>query len=164
MKLVANTESDLWQRIDVGLPDHCWSYRTDLSSRGYGRFSIGGKRDYAHRFVYKICVGPILPGQVVDHVCHNSDLNCNGGPECEHRKCCNPYHMELKTSRGNLVASHRYPGNITVCSHGHEYTEENTYWRPDGKGRQCRQCIKRRSNPMWNRDAKEPGAHGCPGK
>lgn len=144
MKGIPNTEADLWENINVGLPDHCWRFQMCVSSRGYGRFSIGGHRDYAHRLVYGICHGPIPSGLVVDHICHNEDKSCKGGPGCEHRKCCNPYHMELKTSRGNLVASHNYPGNITICSFGHEFTEENTYWRPDGKGRQCRTCTKRR--------------------
>ena len=32
----------------------------------------------------------------------------------------------------------------TECSHGHAFTESNTYWRPDGKGRCCRQCMRDR--------------------
>lgn len=28
----------------------------------------------------------------------------------------------------------------TVCKNGHEFTEANTYFRPDGRGRQCRRC------------------------
>lgn len=34
----------------------------------------------------------------------------------------------------------------THCSHGHEYTVENTYQRPDGHGRQCRACITNSNN------------------
>lgn len=30
-------------------------------------------------------------------------------------------------------------GLRTHCRHGHEYTEANTYWGPDGK-RDCRAC------------------------
>lgn len=29
----------------------------------------------------------------------------------------------------------------THCIHGHEFTPENTYIRPDGRGRQCLRCI-----------------------
>lgn len=39
----------------------------------------------------------------------------------------------------------------THCGWGHEMTPENTYLRPDGKGRNCRTCIKRRTE---KRDAK----------
>lgn len=37
------------------------------------------------------------------------------------------------------------PGPRTHCINGHEFTEENTYWRPDGGGRQCRQCTRDRA-------------------
>lgn len=33
---------------------------------------------------------------------------------------------------------------LTHCANGHEYTPENTYNRPDGKGRQCRKCNQAR--------------------
>lgn len=54
----------------------------------------------------------------------------------------------------NLVAScppcnrkrapRRPPRKATHCTHGHEFTPENTYVRPDGTGRQCRACARRR--------------------
>ena len=30
---------------------------------------------------------------------------------------------------------------MTECIHGHAFTPENTYVRPDGRGRQCRACM-----------------------
>ena len=30
----------------------------------------------------------------------------------------------------------------TRCPKGHEYTPENTYWRKDGRGRQCNACNR----------------------
>lgn len=30
---------------------------------------------------------------------------------------------------------------LTHCDKGHEYTENNVYIRPDGKGRMCRSCA-----------------------
>lgn len=33
----------------------------------------------------------------------------------------------------------------TVCPSGHAYTNENTYLRPDGKGRDCYKCRRTRS-------------------
>ena len=51
---------------------------------------------------------------------------------------------------GNLVPAcfvcniHRAPKSRPKpkqkCHKGHDFTEENTYYRPDGKGRQCRTC------------------------
>ena len=36
----------------------------------------------------------------------------------------------------------------THCPHGHEYTEENTYF--DGLARRCRTCARKRTNE-WRR-------------
>lgn len=34
---------------------------------------------------------------------------------------------------------------VDCCRRGHEFTEANTYWRPDGRGRECRACRANRS-------------------
>jgi hypothetical protein len=39
------------------------------------------------------------------------------------------------------------PPPKTHCPEGHEYTPENTYWRPDGKGRECCTCFGRNPRP-----------------
>lgn len=41
--------------------------------------------------------------------------------------------------------------NRTHCIRGHEYTENNTYLRPDRRGRQCRKCIKVRGNTQQDK-------------
>lgn len=46
------------------------------------------------------------------------------------------------------------PGPNTHCVDGHEYTKANTYWRPDGVGRQCKECIRRRG--VAQRIAEDP--------
>lgn len=35
---------------------------------------------------------------------------------------------------------------ITHCMHGHEFTPENTYWKPRSRTRACRACMKRWSS------------------
>jgi hypothetical protein len=42
------------------------------------------------------------------------------------------------------------------CSHGHEYTPENTYARPDGRGRDCKACRARRAREARVRQAIAP--------
>ncbi|QDK01509.1 HNH endonuclease [Microbacterium phage LeeroyJenkins] len=39
--------------------------------------------------------------------------------------------------------------NRTHCPHGHEYTDENTYW--NGPRRKCRACQRQRSREYRNR-------------
>lgn len=44
-----------------------------------------------------------------------------------------------------LVKARRLPGRSfprRACPYGHLYDEKNTYTRPDGKGRGCRECRK----------------------
>ena len=43
------------------------------------------------------------------------------------------------------------PDFLTHCDHGHEYTKANTYLRPDGGGRVCRECSKRREQTRSRR-------------
>jgi len=54
--------------------------------------------------------------------------------------------------RKNLVAACRRCNStrtkrtdfLTHCHNGHRFTPRNTYQRPDGKGRQCRTCNRKR--------------------
>lgn len=59
-----------------------------------------------------------------------------------------------RENKADRLRNGRNPNfNKTHCKHGHEFTETNTYNRPDGRGRECRECHadrrmkKRRRNP-----------------
>lgn len=121
--------------------DGCWEWTGPRNRDGYGHFSYqvdpGNRRrrtSMAHRLIYEHYVGPIPPGLTLDHMCRN-------------RGCVNPLHLRPMTLRANVllgtspVARH---SQQTHCIHGHEFTPENTYWRPRGAGRDCRTCIRRR--------------------
>lgn len=72
----------------------CWVWTASLNSMGYGLIWADGRSQLAHRASYEHNIGPIPKGMDLDHVCHNEDPECKGGPSCPHRACCNPAHLE----------------------------------------------------------------------
>lgn len=110
----------------------CWIF-TGANNHGYGRIQMKkGMLRQSHRVVYEALVAPIPDGFEPDHL-------------CEHKACCNPFHLESVTHHVNLlrgkspVAIHAHK---THCIRNHEFNEENTY-RYKG-GRYCRACRKER--------------------
>lgn len=117
-------------RIQVDPKTGCWIWCGDKNADGYGFLSIGGKRQYAHRMTYSLFRSGISFPMQLDHLCRNPT-------------CCNPWHLELVTSRENslrgnhpLFAVHR----SGVCRKGHRIEGENVARRGDGRPR-CRQCV-----------------------
>ena len=134
----AVAEQRFWSHVDKS--DDCWRWTGYVNERGYGRVCIAYRLQNAHRVAWALVHGPIPEGGVIDHTCHNADSGCPGGPECRHRSCVNPEHLELvgiveNVMRGRVGDRARR----THCKHGHEFTEGNTYWPPGG-GRVCRTC------------------------
>ena len=111
-------------------PEDCWPWTGKRHEDGYGLIRRGGRvtgNEYAHRLAYEFEHGPIPDEMTVDHQCVNPP-------------CCNPRHLKLETLEDNSgLAKRRW----THCSRGHEFTPENTYWRPEGR-RQCRACRRLR--------------------
>jgi hypothetical protein len=110
---------------------------------GYGWLSISGRKVYAHRWV----MGE--PDGQVGHLCHDRAAvlgECDGGRACPHRRCVNPEHLAVMTAGENLAASplSRVARKFnTYCIHGHEFTAENTYVRPNNT-RACKTCARER--------------------
>ncbi len=129
---------NFWQKVRLSVDTSCWLWTGTLNAKGYGK--IGGR--LAHRLLYAKLIGPIPPGMELDHV------RTRG---CSHRNCVNPAHLEPVTSRVNTLRSVNAPAGVnarkTHCSHGHEFTPENTRITvseryPHGK-RACRICTRR---------------------
>lgn len=112
----------------------CWIWQGSKDTSGYGLVRIAGRLEKTHRAVL-LERGVDLEGLEVDHLCRV-------------RACCNPDHLEAVTHRTNILRSPISPTSInylkTHCANGHEFTPENTYWRTNASGRDCRECRRTR--------------------
>ena len=108
----------------------CWEWAGAKTPSGYGTLRRDGRTVYAHRTAYDLIERAIPAGLVIDHLCRN-------------RACINPAHLEPVSQRENMmrspVALAALNAQKTCCKHGHEFTSENTYIKPNG-GRDCRAC------------------------
>jgi hypothetical protein len=120
----------------------CWLWTGGLDRYGYGKFYLQYRTLIAHRVGYEFLVGPIRDGDELDHTCHKRDSGCIPS-SCMHRRCVNPDHLEPLTRADHVL---RTAEGGTRCRHGHRYTEENTYWRSNGR-RECRTCRRIRGAP-----------------
>lgn len=110
----------------------CWLWQGDITSKGYAQFRVAGKSRCAHRVAYEIFRGLIPDGLQLDHLCRV-------------RHCVNPDHLQPVTHAENLLRGKRAQ---THCTHGHEWTKDNTrltFTRSVFTGeprRKCRECVR----------------------
>jgi hypothetical protein len=111
----------LWARLAPDRETGCLLWTGAQTGTGYGHMRV------------ELLVGAVPAGLVLDHLCRRP-------------LCANPAHLQAVTMaenvrRGNgpAVAGARQRAK-THCPAGHEYSTANTYVRPGGAGRTCRQC------------------------
>lgn len=118
----------LRSRIEVQA-DGCWLWIRGIGDNGYGRLWVPPRLRLAHRHVYELLAGPILPGLTLDHLCRV-------------RRCVNPAHLEPCTMGENTlrspIAVTAVNARKTECPRGHEYDADNT--RLFRGKRYCRAC------------------------
>lgn len=151
-----NGAARFWAKVDRRGPDECWPWMAATTGKGYGLIWWDGHLVVAHRVGFILTRGPVPDGLDLDHLCHNADPACSGGPTCAHRRCCNPYHVEPATRADNLSRGAGH-GTETHCRHGHPYSGDNLYLYANGH-RACRTCN--RAKAARRRAAKAPRVAG----
>ena len=127
--MVILAETRFMDKLQEDAETGCWHWMGSKFPTGYGRFKVGGKVCYAHRFSYELFVGPIPDGLSIDHLCRN-------------HPCVNPGHLEPVTHRVNVLrgcAPTAHNAAKTHCPKGHAYDLFNTYVNRQG-GRSCKAC------------------------
>ena len=72
-ELSQDYRDELWTRLGIymDIKGECTVLYRHPSSNGYGRLSIKGVLQAAHRFAYQYVHGPIGDEVELDHTCHN---------------------------------------------------------------------------------------------
>ena len=131
-----------WNNIEK--TETCWNWTGALNDKGYGRFTIKGKIFHAHRYAYKLLVGPIKNTLELDHLCRNP-------------RCVNPAHLEAVTHQENVlrgISIAAVNAKKVVCVRGHLLKGDNLYRRALPR-RDCRKCALERARHFSSNNAEK---------
>lgn len=133
------------QRFDAKVvSDHetgCLLWCGATNNTGYGTVRVRGRTLLAHRVAYERHIGPIPDGLQIDHLCRI-------------RRCVNPRHLEIVTSKENTLRGHSplaQSARRQRCPRGHILQGENLHLRPTGH-RECLACKRMRDHGKLTRE------------
>lgn len=148
--------SRIFERLGDRPNGDCWVWPGATAS-GYGRvgWRESGHAKWAavHRVVWQHFNGEIPAGKDLDHLCHDPKI-CKPPMKCQHRKCCNPEHLEPVTRQENLARGGTVPAArsaVTHCPQGHEYTGNNVFTDKLGR-RFCRECVRAKNRAYYHKN------------
>jgi len=127
-RFAAKTVEGSWPGHSFDRSDRCRLWTGSTTADGYGKLSIDGRDEYAHRFAWESAHGPIPEGFDVHH-------------RCRTRRCVNSSHLELLPHAEHTAREGSSRPLKTHCKRGHEFTPENTYRYSSG-WRECRTCRR----------------------
>lgn len=90
---MARPRSDVYKRFKdkVKIVDSgCHEWQSTIKRDGYGQFHHDGRAQRAHKVSYELFKGEVPSGVVIMHTCDN-------------KKCVNPDHLKLGTTRDNIA-------------------------------------------------------------
>lgn len=103
-----------WNNVHKLDESECWEWQGPKLDSGYGRTSIDGEKDLAHRMVWRLTLGGIPDGTVIDHTCSN-------------RGCVNPSHLRAVEQQINAADRAYFPRNTSGYRNVH-YDKARDAW------------------------------------
>jgi len=95
LRLTEDDAERFWAKVDKRGKDECWPWLASFWKTGYGVFRVGKQRTGDRKMV---------GAHVVAFTLHNGYPPKDGElvrPTCDHRWCCNPYHLIEGSSSDN---------------------------------------------------------------
>jgi hypothetical protein len=135
--LSSTVRDNIWNKTTINPDTNCWQYLNTDYPRVYFNYNL----TFLHRIIACIYHGLTLDSKLLS--LHKTI--------CPNKNCWNPEHIYVGSHSENTLDSVKigtHNSNLnrlkTHCTHGHEYTKENTRIQKNNGKRQCRECDKNR--------------------